>query len=76
MFTAAAEELPRLQEIAARTEPNQEAVTLDEFTEAAVFQTPEELEEIRRLEREEESRFAPVGGAARQGRRVTGLIEE
>ena len=51
-------------------------ISLEEFTEAAVFQSPEELEEIRRLEREEESRFAPVGGAARQGRRVTGLIEE
>ncbi len=41
-----------------------------------MFQSPEELEEIRRLEREEQSRFAPTGGAARQGRRVTGLVEE
>ena len=50
--------------------------TLEQFTEAAVFQSPEEIEEIRRLEREEESRFAPIGGAARRGRRVTGLVEE
>ena len=50
--------------------------TLEEFTEAAVFQSPEELEELRILEREEESRFSPTGGAARRGRRVTGLVEE
>jgi len=77
LFTSAETELPRLQELQSRggvTDPEQ--FTLEEFTEAAVFQSPEELEEIRRLEREEESRFAPVGGAARQGRRVTGLIEE
>ena len=49
---------------------------MTEFTEAAVFQSPEELEEIRRLEAEEQSRFAPIGGSARQGRRVTGLVEE
>ena len=77
LFTAAETELPRLQELQTRggvEAPDQ--ISLEEFTEAAVFQSPEELEEIRRLEREEESRFAPVGGAARQGRRVTGLIEE
>ena len=77
LFTTAQAELPRLQELQARggvTDPEQ--FTLEQFTEAAVFQSPEELEEIRRLEAEEESRFAPVGGAARRGRRVTGLVEE
>jgi len=77
LFTTAQAELPRLQELQARggvTDPEQ--FTLEQFTEAAVFQSPEEIEEIRRLEREEESRFAPVGGAARRGRRVTGLVEE
>ena len=77
LFTTAQTELPRLQELQTRggvTDPEQ--FTLEQFTEAAVFQSPEELEEIRRLEREEESRFAPVGGAARRGRRVTGLVEE
>ena len=77
LFTSAETELPRLQELQSRdgvTDPEQ--FTLEQFTEAAVFQSPEELEEIRRLEREEESRFAPVGGAARQGRRITGLVEE
>ena len=77
LFTTAQAELPRLQELQTRggvTDP--EEFTLEQFTEAAVFQSPEELEQIRLLEREEESRFAPIGGAARRGRRVTGLVEE
>ena len=77
LFTAAETELPRLQELQARggvEEPEQ--FTLEQFTEAAVFQSPEELEEIRQLEAEEASRFTPIGGAARRGRRVTGLVEE
>jgi hypothetical protein len=77
LFTTAQTELPRLQELQARGGVEQpEEFTLEQFTEAAVFQSPEELEEIRRLEREEQSRFTPIGGAARQGRRVTGLVEE
>ena len=77
LFTSAQAELPRLQELQARGGVEQpEQFTLEQFTEAAVFQSPEELEEIRLLEAEEASRFAPVGGAARQGRRVTGLVEE
>tara|TARA_R100001509_G_scaffold83374_1_gene47108 strand:+ start:63 stop:890 length:828 start_codon:yes stop_codon:yes gene_type:complete len=77
LFTQAETEIPRIQELQTR-EGRQpaEQFGLEEFTEAAVFQSPEELEEIRRLEREEQSRFAPTGGAARQGRRVTGLVEE
>jgi len=77
LFTQAQTEIPRIQELQQRE--GREPVGqfgLTEFTEAAVFQTPEELEEIRRLEREEESRFAPVGGAARRGARVTGLTEQ
>ena len=77
LFTSAQAELPRLQELQARGGVEQpEQFTLEQFTEAAVFQSPEELEEIRQLEAEEESRFAPIGGAARRGRRVTGLVEE
>jgi len=77
LFTSAQTELPRLQELQARGGVEQpEQFTLEQFTEAAVFQSPEELEEIRMLEAEEASRFAPVGGAARRGRRVTGLVEE
>ena len=77
LFTQAQTEIPRIQELQTR-EGRQpaEQFGLEEFTEAAVFQSPEELEEIRRLEREEQSRFAPTGGAARQGRRVIGLVEE
>ena len=76
LFTQAQTEIPRIQELQER-EGRQPArqFGLTEFTEAAVFQSPEELEEIRRLEREEESRFTPVGGAARTGSRVTGLTE-
>ncbi len=77
LFTSAQAELPRLQELQARGGVEApEEFTLEQFTEAAVFQSPEELEEIRILEAEEASRFAPVGGAARRGRRVTGLVEE
>ena len=77
LFTSARAELPRLQELQARGGVEQpEQFTLEQFTEAAVFQSPEELEEIRQLEAEEQSRFAPIGGAARRGRRVTGLVEE
>ena len=77
LFTTAQTELPRLQELQARGGVEQpEEFTLEQFTQAAVFQSPEELEQIRLLEAEEASRFAPVGGLARRGRRVTGLIEE
>jgi hypothetical protein len=53
-----------------------EVFDLDDFTEAVVFQGPEELEEIRRLQRSEESRFSPTGGPARSGGRVTGLTQQ
>jgi len=77
LFTTAETELPRLQELQARGgQETPEQFTLEQFTEAAVFQSPEELEQIRLLEAEEASRFAPIGGAARRGRRVTGLVEE
>jgi hypothetical protein len=77
LFTTAQAELPRLQELQARGGVEQpEQFTLEQFTEAAVFQSPEELEQIRLLEAEEQSRFTPIGGAARRGRRVTGLVEE
>ena len=77
LFTTAQAELPRLQELQARGGVEQpEQFTLEQFTEAAVFQSPEELEEIRQPEAEEQSRFTPIGGAARRGRRVTGLVEE
>ena len=47
LFTSAETELPRLQELQTRggvETPDQ--ISLEEFTEAAVFQSPEELEEI------------------------------
>ena len=77
LFTSAQAELPRIQELQARggvEEP--EEFTLEQFTEAAVFQSPEELEQIKLLEAEEATRFTPLTGAARRGRRVQGLVQE
>jgi hypothetical protein len=77
LFTTAESALPRLQEIQAREgiqEPDQ--FSLEQFAEAAVFQSPEELEQIQRLEAERAAEFAPELGAARRGRRVLGLVEE
>ena len=49
---------------------------VEDFTEAAVFRTPDQLEEIRILEAEEETRFTPLTGPARRGGRVTGLTQQ
>ena len=79
VFQAAQVEVPRIQELQARggrDVAEEDVFGVEEFTEAAVFRTPEEIEEVRLLEAEEQSRFTPIGGAARRGRRVTGLIEE
>ena len=56
-------------------EPSATPITLEEFTQAVVFQDPEQLENLRRIEAEEKSLFTPIGGPARQGARVTGLVE-
>ena len=77
LFTSAQAELPRLQELQARCGVEEtEEFTLEQFTEAAVFQSPEELEQIKLLEAEEATRFTPLTGAARRGRRVQGLVQE
>ena len=77
LFTAAESELPRLQSLqAARGVEAEQQLSLEDFAEAAVFQSPEELEQIRRVEEEQRAEFAPTVGAARRGRRVTGLLEE
>jgi len=76
IFTSAEAQLPQLQEIQAqRGVETEQQFGLEEFTEAAVFQSPEELQQIQRLRAEEESEFAPTTGAARTGRRVSGLTE-
>src|SRR5210317_1650255 len=77
LFATAERDIPRLQSLQAQRgiEPEQR-ITLQEFTEAAVFQSPEELQEIQRLEQEQQAEFTPELGAARSGRRVTGLLEE
>lgn len=76
LFTSAQSELPRLEEIQRQVQPGSEAITLEEFTDAAIFGDPEVTERIKILAESEQSRFSPVTGAARQGRRVTGLTEE
>jgi hypothetical protein len=76
LFATAGEQLPQLQELQAQRGVQQEQrIGLTEFTEAAVFQSPEELGQIRRLQEEQASEFAPTTGAARTGRRVSGLTE-
>jgi hypothetical protein len=77
LFTAAESELPRLQSLqAARGVEEDQQLGLEEFAEAAVFQSPEELQQIRRVEEEQRAEFAPTLGAVRRGRRVLGLVEE
>ena len=77
LFTQAQTQIPQIQELQEREgRTTDEVFDLDDFTEAVVFQGPEELEDIRRLQRSEESRFSPVGGPARRGGRVTGLTEQ
>jgi len=76
LFTTAETQLPQLQDLQAQQGvETSEQFGLEEFTEAAVFQSPEELQQIQRLRAEETSEFAPTTGAARTGRRVTGLTE-
>jgi hypothetical protein len=77
LFAVAEAELPRLQSLQeARGVETEQQLGLEEFAEAAVFQSPEELQQIRRLEEEQRAEFTPEVGAVRRGRRVTGLVEE
>jgi hypothetical protein len=48
---------------------------IEEFVQAKVFGSAEEIERLRKLEAQEISEFTPQTGAARTGRRVTGLTE-
>jgi len=76
LFSVAEAQLPRLQELQAQRGVLQEQqIGLEQLSEALVFQSQEELETIARLEEQEASTFAPTTGAARTGRRVSGLTE-
>ena len=78
-FSTAADQIPRIQELQQRggkSIAQEDVFNLEKFTEAMLFQSPDEAEELRRLQAEEESRFSAIGGAARQGSRVTGLTEQ
>ena len=77
LFQEAQLEVPRIQELQARGGRQVDDVFgVEDFTEAAVFRSPEELEEVRVLEAEEASRFTPMTGPARRGRRVQGLVQQ
>jgi len=76
IFASAEAQLPTIQELQSqRGIESEEQFSLEDYTEAAVFQSPEEIQEIRLLEEEQASTFSPTTGAARTGRRVTGLTE-
>jgi len=77
LFTAAEAQLPELQslQIQKGVAP-EEQIGLEQFAEAAVFQSPEELQQIERLRAEQQAEFAPIAGAARRGARITGIVEE
>jgi len=76
IFASAEAQLPTIQSLQAeRGIESEEQFSLEDYTEAAVFQSPEEIQEIRLLEEEQASTFSPTTGAARTGRRVTGLTE-
>tara|TARA_R100000664_G_scaffold25939_1_gene36041 strand:- start:166 stop:990 length:825 start_codon:yes stop_codon:yes gene_type:complete len=77
LFQEAQLEVPRIQELQARGGRQVDDVFgVEDFTEAAVFRSPEELEQVRVLEAEEQTRFTPLTGPARRGGRVTGLTQQ
>jgi len=77
LFTAAESQLPELQSLQIqRGVAPEEQIGLEQFAEAAVFQSPEELQQIERLRAEQQAEFAPIAGAARRGARITGIVEE
>ena len=78
-FQAAQIQVPRIQQLqqrGGREVAEEDLFDVEDFTEAAVFRTPEELEQVRVLEAEEETRFTPLTGPARRGGRVTGLTQQ
>jgi hypothetical protein len=89
LFAVAEAEVPRLANLTRRFTPDEpvtEEVTpeglvqkpgydIEEFVQAKVFGSAEEIERQRKLEAQELSEFAPETGAARTGRRITGLTE-
>ena len=77
LFTSAQSELPRIQQLQERGgQEVEDEFTLEDFTDAAVFNDPDQLEQLRVLEAEEQSQFTPIGGLARRGGRVTGLTQQ
>jgi hypothetical protein len=76
-FQSAQIQVPRIQELQQRGGVTPEdPFDVEDFVEAAVFRSPEEIEQVRLLEAEEETRFTPLTGPARRGGRVTGLTQQ
>jgi len=67
--------IQELQMRSGRELSEEELFGIDEYTDAVIFQDPEELERIKKLEAQEKSRFSLQTGAARKGGRVTGLTQ-
>jgi len=79
LFQEAQRDVPRIQQLQQRggeQVAEEDLFGVEEFTEAAVFRTPEQLEQVRVLEAEEQTRFTPLTGPARRGGRVTGLTQQ
>ena len=77
LYIGAETQVPRIQELQAREGREVgDQFTLEDYTQAAVFQSPEELQRIQRLEAEEASRFSTTGSSARKNSRVTGLTQQ
>ena len=79
LFQEAQRDVPRIQELQQRggeEVAEDDLFDVEDFTEATVFRTPDQLEEIRILEAEEETRFTPLTVPARRGGRVTGLTQQ
>jgi hypothetical protein len=75
-FRVAEQQIEELQELEAqRGVSEEERLGLQEFTEAAVFGEQEDIQRITKLREQQASEFAPTTGAARTGRRFTGLTE-
>ena len=92
LFAVAEREVPRLASLTRRFQPEEpvtpeEELTpeglverpgydIEEFVQAQVFGSAEEIERARKLQAQEQAEFTPETGAVRRGRAITGLIEE
>lgn len=67
LFAGAARQLPRLNELIDRFNDPEDDLSLEEYADAIVLRTPEELNTISRLLARRRAQFSASGGAARTG---------